>query len=66
MPRQPTATESRVSKIISALEPAITLLEEINDAFGTPFVQAISNTTHALITAVQVMNAKIEMFSIDC
>ncbi|KAJ7429923.1 hypothetical protein B0H11DRAFT_1944003 [Mycena galericulata] len=39
MPHQPT--------------PAVTLLTEIHDAFGTPFVQAISNTTLVLITIIQ-------------
>lgn len=54
MPRQPPVTEIRVNNIIALLEPAKTLLNELNDAFGTSFVQAISNTITSLITAIQV------------
>ncbi|KAJ7512271.1 hypothetical protein B0H11DRAFT_2346256 [Mycena galericulata] len=53
MPHQPTVTETRINNIISGLKPAVTLLNEIHDAFGTPFVQAISNTTLSLITTIQ-------------
>ncbi|KAJ7742027.1 hypothetical protein B0H16DRAFT_1728275 [Mycena metata] len=56
MPHQPTVTEIRIANIIGCLEPAIILLDELNKAFRTPFLQAISNTTFSLITAVQ--NAK--------
>ncbi|KAJ7472960.1 hypothetical protein B0H11DRAFT_2195851 [Mycena galericulata] len=53
MPHQPTITETRINNIIIGLKPAVTLLNEIHDAFGTPFVQAISNTTLSLITIIQ-------------
>ncbi|KAJ7793992.1 hypothetical protein B0H14DRAFT_3558461 [Mycena olivaceomarginata] len=53
MPPQPTVTQMRLNTIITRLTPAITLLKEANDVFGTPFVQAISNTTMSLITTVQ-------------
>ncbi|KAJ7441440.1 hypothetical protein B0H11DRAFT_2307802 [Mycena galericulata] len=53
MPHQPTITETRINNIITGLKPAVTLLNEIQDAFGTPFVQAISNTTLALMTTIQ-------------
>jgi hypothetical protein len=52
--RQNTTTETRLKNIADCLTPALTLLHEINDAFGSSFVQLISNTTLALITAVQV------------
>ncbi|KAJ7123640.1 hypothetical protein C8R44DRAFT_784133 [Mycena epipterygia] len=45
----------RMKNILACLTPAVTLLNEINDAFGTPFIQAISNTTLSLITAVQTV-----------
>ncbi|KAJ7493536.1 hypothetical protein FB451DRAFT_1077291, partial [Mycena latifolia] len=55
MPRQPTVTEIRLNSIVDSLTPVLPLLNELNDAFGTPFVQAISNTTLSLITAVQTV-----------
>ncbi|KAJ7480773.1 hypothetical protein FB451DRAFT_1446803 [Mycena latifolia] len=59
MPRQPT--EIRLNSIITCLTPAVKILEEVNDAFGTPFIQAIANTTLSLITAVpNVKNNKEE------
>jgi hypothetical protein len=56
MPRQLTLTEIRLNNITTYLNPTITLLKEINDAFQTPFIQPIVNTTLSLITAIQVMN----------
>ncbi|KAJ7472977.1 hypothetical protein B0H11DRAFT_2236857 [Mycena galericulata] len=53
MSRQPTVTETRINNVVTSLKPAVTLLTEIHDAFGTPFVQAISNTTLASITIIQ-------------
>ncbi|KAJ7493668.1 hypothetical protein FB451DRAFT_1164546 [Mycena latifolia] len=53
MPNQPTITEIRLKNIIASLTPAISLLNELNDGFRAPFVQAISNTTLSLIAAVQ-------------
>ncbi|KAJ7107018.1 hypothetical protein C8R44DRAFT_744887 [Mycena epipterygia] len=53
MPHQTTVTEIRLNSIISCLTPAVRLLNEINDVFGTPFIRAISSTTISLITAVQ-------------
>ncbi|KAJ7808919.1 hypothetical protein B0H13DRAFT_1928223 [Mycena leptocephala] len=49
MPHQPTITELRINDIIICLKPAVTLLNEVDHSFGTPFVQAIANTTLALI-----------------
>ncbi|KAJ7474960.1 hypothetical protein FB451DRAFT_1465264 [Mycena latifolia] len=56
MPPQPTVADIRLNNIITCLAPVVTLLNELSDAFGTPFVPAISNTTLSLMTAVQ--NAK--------
>ncbi|KAJ7142572.1 hypothetical protein C8R44DRAFT_924163 [Mycena epipterygia] len=53
MPPQRTVTEIRLNSILACLVPTITLLNEVNDAFGTPFIKAISNTTLSLVTAVQ-------------
>ncbi|KAJ7809897.1 hypothetical protein B0H14DRAFT_2607708 [Mycena olivaceomarginata] len=53
MPRQPRATEDHMKNIIACLKPAIALLQEVQDAFATPFVQAILNTTISLATAIQ-------------
>ncbi|KAJ7463345.1 hypothetical protein FB451DRAFT_1494414 [Mycena latifolia] len=56
MSRQPSVAEIRLTNTIACLTPAIALLNELSDSFGTPFVPAISNTILSLITAVQ--NAK--------
>jgi hypothetical protein len=54
MPRQPTAAEISMNYIIACLTPAVTLLNELHDTFGTPFLLAICSTTLSLISAVQV------------
>ncbi|KAJ7106020.1 hypothetical protein C8R44DRAFT_745667 [Mycena epipterygia] len=56
MPRDPTITDIQLSNIIACLMPAIDMLTELHDGFGSPFVQAISNTTQSLISMVQVVN----------
>ncbi|KAJ7467829.1 hypothetical protein B0H11DRAFT_2306239 [Mycena galericulata] len=53
MPHQHSVLEIRISNIVACLEPAIGLLNDLHDVCGTPFVQAISNTTLSLITMVQ-------------
>ncbi|KAJ7493580.1 hypothetical protein FB451DRAFT_1164474 [Mycena latifolia] len=53
MPHEPTATVIHLNSIVDCLTPAIPLLNELNDSFGAPFLQAISNTTLSLITGVQ-------------
>ncbi|KAJ7479093.1 hypothetical protein FB451DRAFT_1365656 [Mycena latifolia] len=58
MSPQPTVADIRLNITITCLAPVITLLNELTDAFGTPFVPAISNTTLSLITAVQLTNVK--------
>jgi hypothetical protein len=59
MPRQNTATETRLNTVRAYLTPAFTLLDELSDAFGCSFVQPISKTALLLITVVQVMNFMI-------
>jgi branched-subunit amino acid permease len=51
---QPTVPEVRLNNIGACLTTAITLLSELSDTFGTPFVPAISNTAFSLITVIQV------------
>ncbi|KAJ7467660.1 hypothetical protein FB451DRAFT_1369314 [Mycena latifolia] len=53
MSPQPTVADIRLNNTITCLAPVITLLNELSDAFGTPFVPAITNTTLSLITVVQ-------------
>ncbi|KAJ7336827.1 hypothetical protein DFH08DRAFT_1017920 [Mycena albidolilacea] len=53
MPRQSTVTEIRLNNIKGCLTPALTLLKELNDAFGPPFIQCIANTIESLIDMVQ-------------
>ncbi|KAJ7146595.1 hypothetical protein C8R44DRAFT_845687 [Mycena epipterygia] len=55
MPPQ-TINETRLDNIVACLTPILPLLNEYSDAFGTPFIPAISNTTLSLINLVQ--NAK--------
>jgi hypothetical protein len=54
MPHQPTVAEIRMNTIVAYLAPAVTLLNELNDAFGSPFLSAIANTTQSLTGVVQV------------
>ncbi|KAJ7103943.1 hypothetical protein C8R44DRAFT_808389 [Mycena epipterygia] len=53
MPHQPTVTEIRMSNVLTVLTPVVTLLNEFTDAFGTPFMRAISSTTLSLMSLVQ-------------
>jgi hypothetical protein len=55
MPRHLTEAKARLNIIAAHLTPAVTLLDELNHTFGSSFVQQISMTTLALITAVQVI-----------
>jgi hypothetical protein len=56
MPRQPTATEIHLDSVVASLTPALTLLRELNDAFGPPFIQIIYNTIEGLISMARVGN----------
>ncbi|KAJ7102934.1 hypothetical protein C8R44DRAFT_746900 [Mycena epipterygia] len=53
-PYQPTVTEIHLNNIIACLIPTVTLLNQVDGAFDIPFIQAISNTAHSLITALQI------------
>ncbi|KAJ7123534.1 hypothetical protein C8R44DRAFT_735180 [Mycena epipterygia] len=53
MPPKTTLSETRTDNIVACLTPVIPLLTEFSDAFGTPFIPAIVNTTLSLITLVQ-------------
>ncbi|KAJ7166836.1 hypothetical protein C8R46DRAFT_1192145 [Mycena filopes] len=65
MPRPHTAAKTRVDNITAYLTPALTLLDELNDAFGLPYVQPIIKTTQALIVGVQnVKRNKDECFQL--
>ncbi|KAJ7757951.1 hypothetical protein B0H16DRAFT_1457517 [Mycena metata] len=60
MPRQPTAVGTRLQEVVSCLRPAIVLLGDLSDAFGTPFVPIISSTVDALTSAVETAKANKE------
>jgi hypothetical protein len=60
MPRQPTVTKSRLNNIVVCLAPTLALLKELNDAFGPPFVQPITNTIETLINMTGVRSSKPE------
>jgi hypothetical protein len=62
MPRQLTVTETRLNTITAYLTPAIQLLDEVNDAFGSSFLRPISKTTLSLIVGVQVTNLIISQW----
>ncbi|KAJ7133313.1 hypothetical protein C8R44DRAFT_870717 [Mycena epipterygia] len=53
MPPKTTPIKTRLDNIVACLTPVIPLLNEFSDAFGTPFLPAIVNTTLSLITLVQ-------------
>ncbi|KAJ7488316.1 hypothetical protein FB451DRAFT_1362774 [Mycena latifolia] len=53
MSRQSTVAESRANNIVTGLKAAATLFSDLHDAFGTPCVLAIANTTQSLISGVQ-------------
>jgi hypothetical protein len=64
MPGQPTA-ETRLKKIAAYLTPAVTLLNELNDAFGSSFVHQISQTTLSVINAMEVSNFILRVLGDD-
>ncbi|KAJ7139156.1 hypothetical protein C8R44DRAFT_847294 [Mycena epipterygia] len=49
-----------LDNIVSCLTPILSLLDELSDAFGTPFIPAISNTTVSLIALVQTVKKNKE------
>ncbi|KAJ7107165.1 hypothetical protein C8R43DRAFT_1243739 [Mycena crocata] len=48
-----TRTDMRINTIVARLTPMVPLLRELGDAFGTPFVPAITNTTVSLISILE-------------
>ncbi|KAJ7715241.1 hypothetical protein B0H16DRAFT_1701747 [Mycena metata] len=62
MPRADPTSEARIHQLITCLAPAVTLLEELSDAFGPPFIQPIVKTVQALIAGVQ----KVKRNKDDC
>ncbi|KAJ7469517.1 hypothetical protein FB451DRAFT_1476337 [Mycena latifolia] len=61
MPRKPTISDIDLISIVACLNAVLPLLNNLHDGFGTPFMQAISNTTLNLLYAVQnVKNNKDE------
>ncbi|KAF8196230.1 hypothetical protein K438DRAFT_1760407 [Mycena galopus ATCC 62051] len=55
MPRQPTVNEIRLNHIRTCLTLALSLLNELHDAFGPPFIQSIINTIQTLVNAIQIV-----------
>ncbi|KAF8209237.1 hypothetical protein K438DRAFT_1960963 [Mycena galopus ATCC 62051] len=51
--RQLTGAKTHLDHITTCLTLALLLLNELNDAFGPPFVQSIVNTVQSLINLVQ-------------
>ncbi|KAJ7442868.1 hypothetical protein FB451DRAFT_1190385 [Mycena latifolia] len=61
MPHQPTISDIHLNSVVACLNTVLPLLNDLHDGFGTPFMQAISNTTLNLLSAVQnVKNNKDE------
>jgi hypothetical protein len=48
-------TDIQLDNIRTCLAPALTLLNELNDAFGSPFVQSIANTILSLVNVLPVV-----------
>ncbi|KAJ7438998.1 hypothetical protein FB451DRAFT_1192376 [Mycena latifolia] len=53
MSPQHTIMDIRLKNTIGCLNAAVAVLHDLSDAFGTPFLPTISNTTLSLIRAVQ-------------
>ncbi|KAJ7476483.1 hypothetical protein FB451DRAFT_1460570 [Mycena latifolia] len=53
MCHKPTVTDIRLNNTVAGLTSVVSLLNELSDTFGTPFVPAISTTTLSLINMVQ-------------
>ncbi|KAF8146775.1 hypothetical protein K438DRAFT_2092589 [Mycena galopus ATCC 62051] len=57
MSRQTAVAEIRLGNITTCLKLAVPLLNELNDAFGPPFVQTIAKTIQAIINLIELMNS---------
>ncbi|KAJ7133282.1 hypothetical protein C8R44DRAFT_849434 [Mycena epipterygia] len=55
MPPKTALTQIRLDSIVACLTPILSLLNDISDAFGTPFIPAIAKTTLSLMTLAQVI-----------
>ncbi|KAJ7869419.1 hypothetical protein B0H13DRAFT_1896660 [Mycena leptocephala] len=66
MPHNPTVSSARLNSVIELLKPAVSILNELHDAFSTPFVLAISSTTLSLITLVQVIRPPYRLLRSHC
>ncbi|KAJ7466315.1 hypothetical protein FB451DRAFT_1485055, partial [Mycena latifolia] len=53
MSRQLSVAEIHLTNTIACLTPAVPLLNQLSDAFGTPFMPTISDTILSFITTVQ-------------
>ncbi|KAJ7172916.1 hypothetical protein C8R43DRAFT_1209027 [Mycena crocata] len=51
MPHQPKVNDIQLNTLLTCLKPAVALLDELNDTFGTPFLPALSKTMMSLIDA---------------
>ncbi|KAJ7443379.1 hypothetical protein FB451DRAFT_1437614 [Mycena latifolia] len=61
MPRESAISDIQLNSIVTCLNTVLPLLNDLHESLGTPFVQAISNTTLNLLSAVQnVKNNKDE------
>ncbi|KAJ7469555.1 hypothetical protein FB451DRAFT_1476388 [Mycena latifolia] len=61
MPREPAIGNIQLNSIVTCLNTVLPLSNDLHDGLGTPFMQAISNTTLNLLSAVQnVKNNKDE------
>jgi hypothetical protein len=52
----PRVTEIGLNNIAEYLTLAVTLLKDLDNAFGPPFIQPIANTLESFITIVQVIS----------
>ncbi|KAF7370175.1 hypothetical protein MSAN_00648100 [Mycena sanguinolenta] len=53
MSRQPTITEAQLENLAACLATTVPVLNELDNAFGSPFILPISNTIGALINLLQ-------------
>jgi hypothetical protein len=54
MPRQSRIKQNVLGNLVVAFGPAVAVLNDIHDAFGTPFVYIITNTTLSLLMMLEV------------
>jgi hypothetical protein len=54
MPPQPTVTQIRLNNITECLTITSNTLEILAGSLKSPFLEAISNTTHSLLKNIQV------------